>query len=368
MLEQLAAAFERQDYETATKLLQQLLQDSPQNPWVQFYWGHLQEVSGELETATSIYRQLLLNVINSKVLAQARLGLQRVEALAKEQRQQAIAQATADPSNSQVGLLVLEPVANELKTTAAQKFARMMQLDPYTARLMLPSRGWRLYKSGAIGELRFLGENLCNAEIPCFWATLAEIQKIRVFQVSHFQSAVPQATVVCANEEGQLGSLTFNWSEVTQRVAGMLPIFEQVVDINVRGKLERKTQTQDYAQFCDLHLPGRLCILRLCDRTYQFQHGMTFSQLQTPSQMTSRIHWNLLMSFLEQQLPHAQVWSDFTTFAETALDRIDSFNRFQSHIHLFRRNPTNWDSAFHLYSGLVFTKGVRSHERMKDEV
>ena len=63
-----------------------------------------------------------------------------------------------------------------------------------------------------------------------------------------------------------------------------------------------------------------------------------------------------MSNFLDQQLPHAKVWSDFTPFAETALDRIDSLGHIQSPIHLLRRDETNWDRAFHLYSGLVFVK------------
>jgi hypothetical protein len=111
--------------------------------------------------------------------------------------------------------------------------------------------------------------------------------------------------VVCQNEQGQLGSVTFNWSEVTQRVPGLLPIFEQVVDLDHRGKLKRKTQTQDYAQFCDLHLPQRRCILRLHDQGYEFQRGVKIAP--KPGQTTTRINWNSLLSFLDQQLPQARV-------------------------------------------------------------
>lgn len=367
MIKQIAAAFERQDYDTAAALLQQLVQESPQNPWVQFYLGRLDEVSGKLETASEIYRQLLRSAANTKIVGQARQGLQRVQELAKlsesvaqEERRQAIAQATADPSNTQKGVLVLEPVSTDIRTLAAQKFAQIMQLDAYTARLQLPSRGWRLYRVGAIKELRFLGENLRKSGVPCFWTTLAEIQKIQVFQVSYFQQS-DQATVICQNVHGQTGSLTFNWLEVTQRVTGLLPIFEEVVDLDHRGKLQRKTQTQDYAQFYDLHLPGKLCILRLHDRSYQFQQSFVAApqQSQLNNQTTIRINWNSLVDFLNQQLSHAAIWSDFTPFAETVLDQKELLSRIKSHIHLFRRTETTWDPAFHLYSGLAFIKGAR---------
>jgi hypothetical protein len=47
--------------------VKQLLQESPQHPWGQFYRGRLQEVGGKLEQAEQIYRQLLREVNNPKV-------------------------------------------------------------------------------------------------------------------------------------------------------------------------------------------------------------------------------------------------------------------------------------------------------------
>ena len=358
MLEQVAAAFKRQDYHTAAKLLRQLLQESPEDPQLQLYLGTLHEVTGKREAATSIYQQLLRSHANHKIIAQARQGLERLEILAIEQRQQAIAQATADPSDTQLGMLVLEPIASDGKTVAAQKFAQIMQLDPYTARLQLPSRGWRLYRTGAIGELRYLGQNLLDSRIPCFWTTVAAIQKIRVFQVSYFQATTPEAKVVCQNEQGQTGSLTFKWTEVAQRLVGQLPIFEQVVDFNHRGQLQRKTKTQDYAQFCDLHLSDRFCLLRLSDRSYQFQHGVAIAPplTQTINQATTRINWNSLLGLLNQQLSQTNLWQDFTPFAETVLDQTEVLSHIPAHIHLLRRTETSWDPAFHLYSGLIFNR------------
>jgi hypothetical protein len=359
MIDLIAAAFERQDYDTAAQLLQQLQQNSPADPWVQFYSGRLEEVSGKLDAATEIYRQLLLSSpVRPRIVAQARQGLQRIETLAKAQRQEAIAQATAAPDNTRKGVLVLEPLASDRKSEAARNLAQILQIDPYTARLQLPSRGWRLYRTGAIGELQFFGQQLLAAGIPCFWVAQAEIERIRVFQGQYFEAAAPEVSVVCQAETAHLSFFSFQWSEVTHKVTGLLPIFEQVVDLNVRGKLQRKTQTQDYVQFCDLHLPSKSCILRLCDRDYMFHNGISFSE-QQHSQTTVRINWNHLQNFLDQKLARAQAWSDFTIFAETALDQIDLLDPIQSHIHLFRREPSNWDSAFHLYSGLAFLKGVR---------
>jgi tetratricopeptide (TPR) repeat protein len=354
MIEEVASAFERKDYNTAAKLVKQLLKESPENPWVQFYLGRLHEVSKKFAEAEKIYRQLLRTTTNTKILAQARQGLQRIKDIEKEARQRAIIQATTEPSNTELGVLVLEPLSNDLKAQAAPKFGKIFEIDAYTARLTLPSRGWKLYRTGQIGELKFYGTQLQQAQIPCFWATIAQIQQIQVFQVKYFSEAAANTTIVCSNQANQVGSLTFNWSEVKARVTGLLPIFEEVVDVDVNRKLERKTQTQDYVQFCDLHLPNRGCILRLSDNSYEFQQGMEITP--RTSQNTIRINWNLLVEWLEQQINQVNVWSDFTPFAQTILDQTEMLGNIQPHIHLFRREKTNWDPAFHLYSGLVFSK------------
>jgi hypothetical protein len=165
---------------------------------------------------------------------------------------------------------------------------------------------------------------------------------------------LPQPTVVCYNEQDQLGAISFNWSEVPQRVQGLLPIFEEVVDLDYRKQLQRKVQTQDYAQFCDLHLPQRNSILRIYDSGYQFQQGIHLCP--EPEKETTRRNWNRLLEFLNSQLPQAKLWSDFTPFAETALEQTDLLDRIKSHTNLFRRNETHWDPAFQLYSGLVFLR------------
>ncbi|MFB2967757.1 tol-pal system YbgF family protein [Aerosakkonema sp. BLCC-F183] len=358
MIDQVAAAFDRKDYREAARLLKQLTQQSPQDPWVQFYIGRLHEVTGKLEAAEKAYRQLLRNTTIPKIMSGARQGLQRLEQNEKQRRQQAIAIAKADPKNTQPGVLILEPISTEVKTQAAKNFARIMNLDPYKARLLLPSRGWRLYRTGAIGELQVYNQELLSANIPNFCAILADIQKINVFRVSHFQSVSPQPTVVCHNQQNQLGSLSFNWQEVRQVIPARLPIFEEVVDHDHLRRLQRRVETQDYAQICDLHLPSRRSILRIYDSAYEFQQGVDFTSEHEMA--TNRRNWNRLSDFLNSRLPHAKVLSDFTSFAETALDRSELLDTIPPHIELFRRAESYWDPAFQLYSGLVFLKYLPS--------
>jgi tetratricopeptide (TPR) repeat protein len=356
MLNQISAAFECKDYETAAKLIQQMLVESPENPWVQLYFARLQEVSHQVQEAEKLYRQLLRLTTHSKIISQARQGLQRLEEIKQEEKQRAITKATAAPDNNELGILVLEPINNQLKANAALSFAQIMQIDAYTARMILPSQNWRVYRIGKVGELAFYGTQLQQSGIPCFWVKIPQIQQIQVFQVKYLSLDKSQIKVVCQNEANQVGSMTFDLSEITARVVGMLPVFEQVVDINARGKLERKTKTQDYAQFCDLHLSTRRSILRIYDQGYEFQRGLEISPQS--NQNTIRINWNNLMNWLEQQLPQVNLWSDFTPFAQTVIDQTETLKQIPSHINLFRREKSNWDTAFHLYSGIIFTKNA----------
>ncbi|NEQ88280.1 MAG: tetratricopeptide repeat protein, partial [Moorea sp. SIO2I5] len=119
MLKQIADAFEHHDYQTAARLIKKLLKQEPNNPWTQLYLGRLQEVRGKLEAAERIYRQLLKGTPVPKIMAQARQGLARLEATAKEKRREALAQATADPESNQLGVLVLKPISQEDKPKAA---------------------------------------------------------------------------------------------------------------------------------------------------------------------------------------------------------------------------------------------------------
>lgn len=352
MLEQVAAAFEREDYQTAAQLLREWVKQAPNDPWLKFYMGRLQEVSGKPKAAAEIYRQILRESANAKLIAQARQGIQRLELAAKAQRQAAIAQATADPENQELGFLVLEPIPNEQRLELGKRFASLLHTDAYTARGQLPSRGWRLYRTGAIGELTVFGEELRQAGIPAFWMSLSQVQQVEVFQVKYFQALQPQAVVVCENAAQQVGTLTFAWSEVQQRVEGLLPLFSQVVDVGYRDQLEWKEHIEDYTHLCDLHLPQRRCILRLHDERYDFQRGITANR----EYETLRQSWNELTQAVYQPLTQCPVWSDFTQFSENVDDFVDDIERIESHIYLPRAADCYLDPTFHLYSCLVFAK------------
>ncbi len=382
-INQIAAALDGKEYKQAAQLIKQLQKESPENPWVQYYIGRYYELTNNLEKAQTTYKQILRDITNPKILSQTRQGIQRIEIAQQNVRQQAIETAKNDPSNLEPGLLILEPVSPENKPAAIQNISRIFKIDAYTTRMQIQSRGWRLYKTGPIAELRIYGQELLNAGIPVFWATLSDIQKIQIFRVQHFQS-ISSPAVVCKDRLDRLGAIEFSWSEVTQRVEGLLPMFIEVMDYSPNRRTEQfrhREIRQDYAQICDLHIPSRNCILRICDQSYEFQQGVEFTKAsaeiptspnpknktsrvknsQQIPQSTTRINWNNLLEIFDRQLD-VTVWSEFTPFAETVLDYTNMLSKIESHIEVDRKSETPWDSAFQLYSGLAFLRNPENRE------
>ncbi|MEG4443713.1 tetratricopeptide repeat protein [Microcoleus sp. AT9_B5] len=382
-INQIAAALDGKEYKQAAQLIKKLQKESPENPWVQYYIGRYYELTNNLEKAQTTYKQILRDITNPKIVSQTRQGIQRIEIAQQNVRQQAIETAKNDPSNLEPGLLILEPVSPENKPAAIQNISRIFKIDAYTTRMQIQSRGWRLYKTGPIAELRIYGQELLNAGIPVFWATLTDIQKIQIFRVQHFQSLSSPA-VVCKDRLDRLGAIEFSWSEVTQRVEGLLPMFIEVMDYSPNRRTEQfrhREIRQDYAQICDLHIPSRNCILRICDQSYEFQQGVEFTKAsaeiptspnpknktsrvknsQQIPQSTTRINWNHLLEIFDRQLD-VTVWSEFTPFAETVLDYTNMLSKIESHIEVDRKSETPWDSAFQLYSGLAFLRNPENRE------
>lgn len=382
-IHQIVAALDAQNYKQAVQLIKQLQTESPENPWAQYYIGHYYELTNNPEKAEKTYKQILRDITNPKIVSQARQGIQRIETAEQDRRKQAIETAKNDPSNLEPALLILEAVSPEDKPAAIQNISRIFKTDIYTTRMQVQSRGWRLYKTGPLAELKIYGEELLNAGIPVFWGTLADIQKIQIFRVQHFESLSSPA-VICKDNLNRLGSIEFNWSEVSQRVEGLVPMFMEVMDYSPNRRNEEfrhKEITQDYAQICDLHIPSRNCILRICDQSYEFKQGVDFTKSsadisasgnpnktksrsqksQQVPQSTTRINWNHLLEILDQQLD-VTVWSEFNLFADTVLDYTNMLSNIESHVEVDRKSESPWDPAFQLYSGLAFLKNQGNRE------
>ncbi|MEG3436290.1 hypothetical protein V0288_04090 [Pannus brasiliensis CCIBt3594] len=363
MIKEVAEAIDRQDYQTADRLIRELQNVETDNPWLKFYAARLNEVSGELAIAAREYRELLRLTTNPKLIASIRQGIGRIELIEqteireqKQQRQSALEQAKAAPENQELGVLILEPIPSEQKQAAAKEFGRIMGLDPYTARLQLPSRAWRLYRVGPLGELQVYVNDFRAAGIPCFCAPVAAIGRPEVYLALHFENADERASIVYEPVPGSEALFSFDWSDASAIVEGLLPIFGECVDVDARRKQIRKIGVLDYARVIDLHLPSRNAIVRICDRHYNFQRGHAFAGRPAAgeAQTTNRDNWNQLDRYLKQKLPGIPVRSDFQPFAETTVDFYPLLKAIDPRLDLLRIEETYWDTAFQLYSGLIF--------------
>jgi hypothetical protein len=319
--------------------------------------GQYQEATERWEQAEKTYLKLLRQTASQKLMVQARQGIQRVQTHRTQAREEAIETARARPDGQDPGLLCLQPVAGEQRQNAAQGLAQVLGTDAYTARLQLPSKEWRLYRVGPVGDLQYYSEALTQAQTPAFWVKHADIKAIQVFNVQYFQRVQPRPEVICKNADGQLGAIAFDWSEVSQVVLGQLPMFESVLDTGAWGKLQRKEKTQDFAEMIDLHLHQRRCILRLCDRAYDYSQGSPLPNADAipDKALSTRPQWQALGTYLQRNV-NAPIRKEFTHFGEGAMEFLDLLPHLDSRIDLFRSRETNWDPAFHLYSGLHFIR------------
>lgn len=364
-LEDAIAALEKGDYRTASGHLKVLYRTMPENPWVRFYIARLYEETNRLDEAERAYRVLLRDNSFPRILSQARQGIERLETKRKAQRETAIAAAKAESDPQEVGVLVLEATPKERRQQAAQQLARIFNVEAYAARLMLQVRGWRLYRTGPLGELQVYEQELESTAICAFTASLIDIAKLNVWRVDYVQSLTPKPVVICRDRQNRQGTFSFDWAEVRQQVRGGIPLFINAVsyDISRRTKdqIKRKPETQDFVQMCDLHLPKRGVILRFCDRSYQFDKGVIFSpeqqqQIGKLRAATLRINWNGIIKVFDHQLRDGVIWSDFLQFAETAIDFHFLMESIQPYIDIERNEPSHWDPAFQLYSGAAWMR------------
>lgn len=357
MFEEIASAIAQQDYNTAHQLLNTLKQKYRDHPWLLFYTAQIEQANGNIETARNTYISVLQSSSNRKLLWQAREALRHLESSPRQQQNDQRQEAQAEDND--LGVFVLSAVPTEEKKAAAQTVATTFQIDPYNARLQLPSRGWRLFRSGGRKELLHYSKVLQEANIPCFYLPLDTLESLYVFQVQYLRCEGETVTARCSLSNGQEGSLTFPWSEISAKVTGRVPIFEEILTKNNRGKKQRKTEILDYVQLYDLHLPKRRAILRLCDQKYQFQHSFPLTE-QIQKGETLRRNWLQLLQYLEEQLPNVTTWKEFTVFGESAIAFPQLLSEISPKINLQRRYETVWDAAFHLYSSLVFYQAESS--------
>lgn len=364
MIAEVMTALDQGDYAKAAALLHPLPKDDPK---VIFCTARLELATERWEAADANFRQILRLNCGPKIAQAARQGLLDIEKNRQEKREAAIAQISHDPNSEKRAVLVLEGVPNQdTKTEFARKLAHVLKLDPYVARLLIPSRGWRLLRVGTLGELKVYSEELRAAGIPLFCLPIDPINQIQVLEVRYIEALQPQPQVICTSTlQPEPFSFPFAWSEVDQRVEGLIPIFEAVVDRNQRGKIIHKEQVQDHAQCCDLHLVKKNIILRFYRGCYQFNRGIDLSPPQNThpqgvtlqmDQNTSWANWRQLTALWNHARPGLTTWNEFTSFAETSFDFKEPLEGVTPRINLFRREDSYWDTAFMVYSGLAFLR------------
>ena len=354
MYDLVSAALGAQQLTQAAQLLKQWQQKQPQDPWLKLALGHYWEAKAELEKAQVSYARLLQTTANTKVLSQAREGIQRVRDQLAKQREHDLSAAKQQPGATAAAALVLEPVVGDRREAAALGLAKVMQIDAYSARTRLPSKFWRLLRVGAAGEMQYFSEQLRAANTPARWLTIDQVKGLTTFRVLAIQTLSPQLTVICQNSAGQRGSIQLTWGDITQWVVGQLPIYESVVDLDARGKLKRKDATQDHSELIDWHLHGRGCVLRFCDRAYKYRDSTPLPPAATfPSPLIAATAWKAMKGHFADCIAAPPI-TDFTGFGESALDFIELLPPFATHIELGRAQPSAWDSTFHLYSSLRF--------------
>ncbi len=363
------AALEASDYQQVALLLRQWQQREPQNPNLRLYAAKLQEQTQRLDAAEKNYTKLLQQSTHRKVITQARAGIERVRQGRKAEQQAALIKAQAATDGKESAILAIATPSQPDRAQSVQGLARVFNLDAYTARIKVPSSGFRIYRIGGWGEISYFQQQLAAYQTPAFCTKISDIKALQTFQILHFEALLPQPTAICKNADKQLGKLSFDWKEVTYGAQGQLPIFEQVIDLGSRGRTVYKERVQDYAQVVDLHLLGRGIVLRMCDRFYQYQKGIP---LGAESEINSRIQWNQLMASIRSaicqsakgqsardsakyplkpsDIPH----NCFAHFGKNALEFVDLLPAIHPNLDIDRRAPSDWDLAFHLYSALSY--------------
>jgi tetratricopeptide (TPR) repeat protein len=355
-MQDLVAAFESQfaqkQFSAASVTLKQLLKDSPDDLQLQVLLARFYDATGKPEKAEIIYRKLLKSQTQPKLLTQARQGLKAIEDAELKQRRDRIAQALGIAGGEDRGLLVVQPIAAEVRDRVLEKFARIFRLDLYSAKFKLPSRYPKILKTGTVAEMQIYAQELNSIEIPASSVSLDAIAKIAIFNIDYFE--LPDRDHVHAVHAD--GAIAFQWHEVKSRIEAIVPTFGQIITVDAKHKLAWKEQILDRVRFCDLHLPSRGCILRFHDNHYKFDQGMQVEVKKVVNHLAPTVQerWAALMQWIEQAAPKVPLYHDFTPFAEMSMAFPEMLNQIEHRSDLLRHKPSLWDNCYQLFSGMIF--------------
>jgi hypothetical protein len=362
MFEELEKAIDTEDYEIAQQIIDELDSKLTDKLWLKYYQSLILEKQENLEKAEQNYRQIIKDIIypDPKLLKLIRNGIERIIAAKKEEKEEQKQVFTKIENSDNLAVLILENITLEEKQKLAPDFAKIMEIDRYTATLQIPTRSWRLYKTGQLGELNYYQSELAKIGLPCFCQPLNKINSMTVYQVKYLEinDDKSQFRFYSENEQGQEEIIDIAPQQINGWVKAMLPLFELTVNIDKKNQIQKKKSTLDYIAFFDLHSSHDNAIFRFSDRAYQFEQDQNIQQESN----TTKDKWQNLENNLQAMIPSASVWSNFTLFAEGVIQFPEMLKQVKSHVHLFRREDTLWDEAFQLYSGLIFLQNKESTE------
>ncbi|BAQ66704.1 tetratricopeptide repeat protein [Geminocystis sp. NIES-3709] len=364
MFEKIKLAIDSENYDEAKEILTELFSENKNDLWIRYYQTLIVEKEGNLTEAEANYRQIVKDNIypDPKLIKLIRDGIERIVKINiekqkikdqenKEIQEKKLQEFKSLENSADLAVLILEPVTLEQKKILAPKFAKIMDMDNYTATLQIPTRSLRLYKTGSLGELNYYQSELFQAEIPCFCHRIKNINNMKIYQAQYIISQEElEVNILCEDGNQEEITITFKWEEINNKVQGLIPIFEQTLHLDARRKPQKKISTLDYAKFYDLHFISQNLIVRFSDQFYKFDRGL---EIATEGK-TAKEKWQHIIDFFNTKIADKPLWSDFTLFAEGAVQFPEMLKQVSSHINLFRREETVWDEAFQLYSGLIF--------------
>ncbi|MGY6530056.1 MAG: tetratricopeptide repeat protein [Cyanobacterium sp.] len=362
MFPEIITHIDNQEYEKAKELTDKLSSEGEELLWKNYYYGLIAEKSHLIEEAENKYRQVIKDSVfpHPQLTKNIRDGLERIKQIKtiqkekenkkrEERKQQTLAEFQENEHSNELAILVLKPLPPEEKNMVGKQFAEIIKVDPYTAKLQIPTRNLRLYQTGNYGELNYYQQEFKSININSICYSVKEINNLIVYQVKYVTKIEEKITVLCNDNSSQEIEFTFNPQEIINQINATVPIFEMTVHTNAKRKLTRKKETLDYINFCDLHLPQNDIILRFSDYIYQFDQGINlFNQ-----DKTSRDKWLTLIRFLNDKISEVKTHNNFTPFAEGAIQFPEMLKQVKSNINIFRKEETLWDEAFQLYSALI---------------
>lgn len=356
MFQEVKLAIDNENYDQAKEILTELAMEDHNNLWIKYYQSLISEKEGNLKEAETNYRQIIKDSIypDPHLIKLIRDGIERIVEVYKQVKEAKFNEFKNIENSEDLAVLFLQPVTLDEKKVLAPKLAKIMNIDNYTATLQIPTRSWRLYKTGNLGELNYWQSELSQVDIPCFCQRIKNVNQMLVYQAKYIVQDSEQVTILIENKQATEQEITFRWEDINNKVQGLIPIFESTLHLDVKDSSSRKQSILDYAQFYDLHLLSQNLIIRFSDNFYKFDQGLHL----TKQEKTSKEKWQILVDFLANKMPNKPLWSDFTLFGEGVIQFPEMLKQVEANIHLFHREENIWDEAFQLYSGLIFSQSL----------